>query len=133
MHPTLHWASQQWIVLQDWSIAYIALPLHKLQARAGALEEFGSIMADSASSMTADVPLLTPADKTDWWRKRLELDQRMARLLQHLDCEWLGPWKYAEGFLTLKACLAYLATQCHVHALSPYTHCGDMCFCTDFL
>ena len=121
-------------MLQDCSIAYIALPLHKLQARAGALEEFDSIMADSASSMKADVPLLTPADKTDWWRKRSELDQRMARLLQHLDCDWLGPWKYAEGFLTPKACLAYHAVQCHVVlVLSPDTCCCDVCFCTDLL
>ena len=67
---------------------------HLLQARASALEEFDSIMTDSASSMKADAPLVTSADKTAWWRKRLELDQRMAALLQHLDEDWLGPWKY---------------------------------------
>ncbi len=66
---------------------------HLLQARASALEEFDSIMADSASSMKSDAPLVTSADKTAWWRKRLELDQRMAALLQHLDEDWLGPWK----------------------------------------
>ncbi|KAA6417398.1 MAG: cell division-associated BIMB-like, partial [Trebouxia sp. A1-2] len=63
------------------------------QARAAALEEFDSIMTDSASSMKSDAPLVTSANKTAWWRKRLELDQRMAALLQHLDEEWLGPWK----------------------------------------
>ena len=67
---------------------------HLLQARASALEEFNSIMTDSASSMKADAPLVTSAEKTAWWRKRLELDQRMAALLQHLDEDWLGPWKY---------------------------------------
>ena len=50
-------------------------------------------MADSASSMKSDAPLLTPEDKSAWWRKRLLLDQRMAALLQHLDDAWLGPWK----------------------------------------
>jgi len=63
---------------------------HLLQARASALEEFDSIMADSASSMKADAPLVTLADKTAWWRKRLELDQRMATLLQHLDEDWMS-------------------------------------------
>ena len=71
---------------------------HLLQARACALEEFDSIMADSASSMKADAPLVTSADKTAWWRKRLALDQRMAALLQHLDDDWLGPWKYDAAF-----------------------------------
>ena len=57
------------------------------------LDEFDSIMADSASSMKADVPLLTSADKTAWWQQRLALDQRMAALLQHFSDDWLGCWK----------------------------------------
>lgn len=59
----------------------------------GGLEEFDSIMADSASSMKAEVPLLTPADKAAWWRQRLLLDERMAALLHHFSHHWLGPWK----------------------------------------
>ena len=55
-------------------------------------------MTDSASSMKADAPIVTSADKTAWWRKRLELDQRMAALLQHLDADWLGPWQYDTTF-----------------------------------
>ena len=50
-------------------------------------------MADSTSSMKADGSPMTSADKAAWWRKRLALDQRMAALLQHMDDDWLGPWK----------------------------------------
>lgn len=57
------------------------------------LQEFDSIMADSTSSMKADMPLLTSADKTAWWRQRLALDERMAALLQHFSADWLGCWK----------------------------------------
>ena len=57
------------------------------------MAEFEGIMADSASSMSPDAPLLTSADKAAWWQKRLALDQRMAALLHHLDQNWLGPWK----------------------------------------
>ena len=57
------------------------------------LDEFDSIMADSASSMKAEVPLLTSADKAAWWRQRLMLDQRMAALLHHFSHDWLGPWR----------------------------------------
>lgn len=61
------------------------------------LEDFDCIMVDSASSMKADVPLLTSADKTAWWRQRLALDERMATLLQQLDDHCLGPWKYVSA------------------------------------
>ncbi len=71
----------------------LVIYLYLVQARTGAMEEFESIISDSASSMKADTPLLTAADKSAWWRKRLALDQRMAGLLQHLDDDWLGPWK----------------------------------------
>lgn len=65
-----------------------------LQLKApGALREFGSILSDSAVSMKAEVPLVTTADKSAWWRQRLALDQRMADLLKHLDAAWLGPWR----------------------------------------
>ncbi len=83
-------------------------------------------MADSASSMKADAPLMTSADKTAWWRKRLELDQRMAALLQHLADDWLGPWKYDTtfGLVTVPcshldaACNASLCTMSAVSLLS---------------
>ena len=55
------------------------------------LEEFDNIMADSASSMKAEV--LTSADKAAWWRQRLMLDQRMAALLHCFSHDWLGPWR----------------------------------------
>lgn len=64
-----------------------------LQPAAHCLQEFDSIIADSASSMKAEVPLLTSADKAAWWRQRLDLDRRMAALLHQLDDDWLGPWK----------------------------------------
>jgi len=87
---------------------------HLLQARASALEEFDSIMADSASSMKADAPLVTLADKTAWWRKRLELDQRMATLLQHLDEDWLGPWKYNAVLEFITVLCSYVDAVCDV-------------------
>ena len=87
---------------------------HLLQARASALEEFDSIMTDSASSMKADAPLVTSADKTAWWRKRLELDQRMAALLQHLDEDWLGPWKYDATFGLITVPCSHVDAACAV-------------------
>ncbi len=87
---------------------------HLLQARASALEEFDSIMTDSASSMKADAPLVTSADKTAWWCKRLELDQRMAALLQHLDDDWLGPWKYDAAFDFITVPCSHVAAACDV-------------------
>ena len=58
-----------------------------------ALREFGGILNDSAASMKTDVPLMTNADKSAWWKQRLALDRRMANLLKHLDTAWLGPWR----------------------------------------
>ena len=72
-------------------------------------------MTDNASSMKADAPLVTSADKTAWWRKRLELDQRMAVLLQHLDEDWLGPWKCEDAafdFITVPC--SHVAAACGV-------------------
>lgn len=58
-----------------------------------ALIEFESILSHSAASMKADIPLMTTADKSAWWRQRLALDKHMAALLQHLETAWLGPWR----------------------------------------
>lgn len=53
------------------------------------------VLSDAAASMAAvsSGSLSTPAGKSAWWQQRVQLDQRMARLVQQLDQTWLGPWR----------------------------------------
>ena len=59
----------------------------------GVLAELTSILTESDRGMTANAPLVTPAQKSGWWAARASLDSRLAALQRHLDDSWLGPWR----------------------------------------
>eukprot|EP00887_Chlorella_sp_A99_P003555 scaffold7.g3555.t1 len=57
-----------------------------------ALAEMEGILQGSARSMR-ELATDTREQQREWWRARLELDDRLAALLAHLDASWLGPWR----------------------------------------
>lgn len=46
------------------------------------------------TSMKADHPEENIQSRRVWWRKRVNLDLEMASLLERMESELLGPWKY---------------------------------------
>ena len=87
------------------------LRMYVLQSHLAAVKEHCSIMTDSAASMQSTAQLTMRQDDQDqlqngsiaaqrmsWWRQRLKLDERMAKLLQVMDEHWLGPWRFAPHF-----------------------------------
>jgi hypothetical protein len=56
-----------------------------------AADELEAILEDSAASMRGEGGRDTKAQKAAWWRARLALDERLKRLLLHLQA-CLGPW-----------------------------------------
>lgn len=54
-----------------------------------------TVLSDASASMAAasSGSLSTGAGKSAWWQQRVGQDQRMARLVQQLDKQWLGPWR----------------------------------------
>lgn len=61
-------------------------------AVASAVHEMERVLADSTHSMK-NMATETRDQQREWWRTRVELDDSLAALLQHLGGEWLGPWK----------------------------------------
>jgi separase len=57
------------------------------------LQELQAIQSDAASSMAASSSISSSAGRTAWWAQRVQLDQRMAALLQQMDKQWLGAWR----------------------------------------
>lgn len=58
-----------------------------------------AVLSDAAASMAAasSGSLSSAAGKSAWWQQRVGQDQRMARLVQQLDQQWLGPWRCLLG------------------------------------
>jgi Peptidase family C50 len=63
-----------------------------LSAVASAVHEMERVLEDSTHSMKS-MATDTRDQQREWWRTRVELDDSLAALLQHLGEEWLGPWK----------------------------------------
>jgi len=61
-------------------------------AVASAVHEMERVLEDSTHSMKK-MATDTRDQQREWWRTRVELDDSLAALLQHLGEEWLGPWK----------------------------------------
>jgi hypothetical protein len=61
-------------------------------AVASAVHEMDRVLEDSTRSMK-NMATETRDQQREWWRTRVELDDSLAALLQHLGEEWLGPWK----------------------------------------
>lgn len=57
-------------------------------------QQLSSILEDSAASMRDNCPAGSAMDRRKWWRSRMQLDLRMAALINSLDTELLGSWKY---------------------------------------
>lgn len=57
------------------------------------LEELRGILADSSASMRSAGDMDSAEQRATWWKQRVSQDARMAQLLQHLDQDWLGPWR----------------------------------------
>lgn len=62
---------------------------------AAALGEISGIVQESTSSASAEAlaKLISSEDKVQWWKRRLDLDERINQLLMHMDAGWLGPWR----------------------------------------
>lgn len=54
-----------------------------------------AVLSDASASMAAagSGSLNTTEGKSAWWQQRVGQDQRMARLVQQLDQQCLGPWR----------------------------------------
>ena len=63
-------------------------------AVASVLEEMDRILKSSARSMK-DLATDTKEQQREWWRARVDIDDRLSYLLRHVDSSWLGPWKCA--------------------------------------
>ena len=57
-----------------------------------AIEEMEKILKSSTSTMK-DLPTDTRDQQREWWRARVDIDDRLGALLNFLDSSWLGPWK----------------------------------------
>lgn len=53
-------------------------------------ETLRAILAESAESLFFDEAEPTARSKLEWWKKRLEVESKMERLLRRMDQEWLG-------------------------------------------
>lgn len=61
-------------------------------AVASVAAEMQRLLERSTQSMK-DLKTDTKEQQREWWRARVELDDAVASLVQHLDSEWLGPWR----------------------------------------
>ncbi len=55
-------------------------------------EEMLRLLEESGRSMR-DLATDTREQQREWWRARLELDDRLAALLQALGSNWLSAWR----------------------------------------
>ena len=52
------------------------------------------ILRENDRSMSRSIPVETREQKQSWWRTRLHLNEQLSSLLQYVDAQYLGPWRY---------------------------------------
>lgn len=80
----------------------LKLPLQRFAQRNGegedmsykaVTEEFNNIISESNATMHSGKTFENKADIDNWWKTRHELDDRLKRLMERVDENWLGGFK----------------------------------------
>eukprot|EP01028_Stygiella_incarcerata_P000870 TRINITY_DN1138_c0_g1_i3.p1 TRINITY_DN1138_c0_g1~~TRINITY_DN1138_c0_g1_i3.p1 ORF type:complete len:2269 (-),score=517.22 TRINITY_DN1138_c0_g1_i3:619-7284(-) len=86
-----------------------------IEGETGRINGFSVIEKEFKNIMRENGRTLNPSEtskmtKDQWWKERFQLDERLSRLAQVMECDVLGPWRIA--FLPLSADDTSIRTTC---------------------